>query len=87
MMKVLVKFVVAAAVVASGYAFADADDTKWIAKCVKDNKGEGAKEEVVFKYCQCMNDKMSSDETKSISEWEKSHPKEMTECEKKSGWK
>ncbi|HIJ80955.1 MAG TPA: hypothetical protein HPP76_04545 [Desulfuromonadales bacterium] len=72
---------------ANGLAFADADDTKWIVQCIKDNKNEGAKEEVVYKYCQCMNDKMDSNETKSISQWEKTHPQEMKECEKKSGWK
>ena len=72
---------------ASSPAFADADDVKWIAKCIKDNKNEGAKEEVVFKYCECMNNKMDSNETQSISTWEKSHPKEMKECEKAAGWK
>ncbi|MCG6552353.1 MAG: hypothetical protein L7F77_08500 [Candidatus Magnetominusculus sp. LBB02] len=71
----------------SSFAFADADDTKWIAQCIKDNKKEGAKEEVVYKYCECMNNKMSNDETKSITQWEKSHPKEMKECEKEAGWK
>jgi len=71
----------------SGIAFADADDAKWIKKCVNDNKGEGASKEVVLAYCTCMNDKMDSNETKSISEWEKTHPKEMKACEKESGWK
>jgi hypothetical protein len=70
-----------------GAAFADADDTKWIAQCIKDNKDEGAKEEVVYKYCECMNGKMDSNETKSISQWEKTHPDEMKACSKKAGWK
>ncbi len=52
-------------------AMADADDDKWIAKCVKDNKDEGAKESVVLKYCTCMNDKMDKSETASITTWEK----------------
>jgi hypothetical protein len=64
-----------------------ADDAKWIAQCVKDNKDEGATEAVVKKFCACMNDKMDDKEMKSISEWEKSHKKEMKECEKVSGWK
>ena len=51
----------------SGVAVADADDKKWIAQCIKDNKNEGAKEEVVYKYCDCMNDQMSSAETRSIN--------------------
>ncbi|MBF0473386.1 MAG: hypothetical protein HQK91_12045 [Nitrospirae bacterium] len=71
----------------STQVFADADDMKWITQCMKDNMNEGAKEDVVFKYCQCMNNKMDSNETKSISQWEKSHPNEMKDCEKQSGWK
>jgi len=68
-------------------AFADADDLKWIAKCMKDNAGEGASEEVVHKYCACMNDKMDSNETQSITTWEKSHPTERAACDKEAGWK
>jgi hypothetical protein len=85
--KITVMLLLVAFALMSGLAFGDADDTKWIAKCIKDNKNEGAKEEVVYKYCECMNSKMDSNETQSISQWEKSHPKEMKECEKKSGWK
>ena len=68
-------------------ARADADDAAWIKKCVADNAKEGASAEVVASYCSCMNGKMSSNETLSITAWEKSHPKEMAECEKESGWK
>ena len=63
------------------------DDKKWIDKCVKDNKDEGAKASVVRAYCACMNEKMDDNETLSISAWEKKNPKAMKECEKKSGWK
>jgi hypothetical protein len=71
----------------SNVAFADADDAKWIAQCVKDNKDEGAKESVVKKFCICMNNKMGDNEVKSISEWEKTNKKEMQACEKEAGWK
>lgn len=64
-----------------------ADDVKWIAQCLKDNKGEGAKEEVVYKYCECMNNKMDDNETRSITQWEKANPKAAEECSKKAGWK
>ena len=77
----------AAALLLSGQALADADDVKWINKCIADNQGEGAKASVVRKYCECMNDKMDSNETQSISQWEKTHPKEMKDCETKAGWK
>lgn len=65
---------------------ATTDDVKWINQCVKDNKG-GASESVVLKYCTCMNNKMSDDETQSITQWEKSHPKERAACDKEAGWK
>jgi len=76
-----------ASILASGGAFAGSDDVKWITQCIKDNKNEGAKEEVVYKYCQCMNDKMDDNETRSITQWEKANPKAAAECDKKAGWK
>lgn len=76
-----------AAIGASAPAYADADDAAWIKKCVADNKREGATPEVVAAYCSCMDGKMSSDETQSITAWEKTHPEEMAACDKESGWK
>jgi hypothetical protein len=91
----IMKAVLALAVVlsVSGFAatttpaLADADDAAWIKKCVSDNKREGATPEVVAAYCSCMNGKMSSNETLSITAWEKTHPAEMAACDKESGWK
>ena len=68
-------------------AFADADDAKWVAQCVKDNKDEKASVEVITKYCTCMNNKMSSNETQSITQWEKTHVAERQACDKESGWR
>lgn len=68
-------------------ALADADDAAWIKKCVADNKNEGAKDTVIAAYCACMNGKMSSSETLSVSAWEKKHPDEMAACSKEAGWK
>ena len=64
----------------------NADDVKWINQCIDDNKG-GATQEIVRKYCICMNEKMSDNETKSITEWEKTHPAERAACDRASGWK
>jgi hypothetical protein len=83
----IVAFVGLAMAGASAPAYADADDAAWIKKCVNDNKREGATPEVVAAYCSCMNGKMSSNETQSITAWEKSHPAEMAACDKESGWK
>jgi hypothetical protein len=34
-----------------------------------------------------MNEKMSGNETRSITQWEKSHPRARKDCEAKAGWK
>jgi hypothetical protein len=65
---------------------ATADDKKWIDQCVSDNKG-GAADDVLLKYCTCMNNKMSDTETQSITQWEKAHTAERAACDKEAGWK
>ena len=77
---------------ASSYAVkpalaATTDDVKWINQCVEDNKNEGAKKEVVLKYCTCMNNKMDDNESRSITQWEKTHKKEQAACSKEAGWR
>jgi hypothetical protein len=87
--KGLALLISAAALMASTGAFADTteDDVTWINQCIADNKKEGATEDVVRKYCVCMNNAMADSETKSISEWEKTHPDEVKACDKEAGWK
>ncbi|MBF0520268.1 MAG: hypothetical protein HQK92_11150 [Nitrospirae bacterium] len=70
-----------------GQAFAATDSTDRIAQCIKDNKDEGEKAEIVYKYCECMSRKIGTNETQSIDQWEKSHSKEEKECDDESGWK
>ena len=65
---------------------ATTDDVKWINQCVADNKGDAAVE-VVLKYCTCMNNKMSDNETQSITTWEKTHVAERKACDKEAGWR
>ncbi len=80
-------FVVAALAVAGNAAFAaTTDDVKWINQCVADNRG-GAAAEVVLKYCTSMNNKMSDNETQSITQWEKTHVAERKACDREAGWK
>lgn len=64
----------------------NADDVKWINQCVADNKRQGASQEVVRKYCICMNDKMDDNEKLSITQWEKKNPDAQKACDKESGW-
>jgi hypothetical protein len=85
----VVLMLLAASLVASPAAFADTteDDVTWVNQCIADNKREGATEDVVRKYCVCMNNAMGDEETKSVSEWEKSHPDETKKCDAEAGWK
>ena len=80
-------FALAAVCCSANAAFAaTTDDVKWINQCVNDNRG-GASREVVLKYCTCMNNKMSDNETQSITQWEKSHVAERKACDAEAGWR
>ena len=84
-----VALLLAASAFASNSAFAqrmNADDVKWINQCIQDNKG-GASDAIIRKYCICMNEKMDNNETRTITEWEKSNPRARAACDKESGWK
>jgi hypothetical protein len=67
-------------------ASANADDAAWIKRCVSDNSDQHQSDATIATYCSCMNEKMSSDETLSITAWEKSHPAEQEACSKEAGW-
>jgi hypothetical protein len=77
----------AAALVSFGAAQAQtADDKKWVAQCLADNADAKVAPAVVEKYCVCMNDKMSDNETRTITQWEKANPNARAACEKAAGW-
>lgn len=88
MQKIFAAALLGAVVFAAGAASAQtADDKKWVTQCLKDNAEAKVSQDVVLKYCVCMNDKMDDNETRSISQWEKANPKIMAACEKAAGWK
>jgi hypothetical protein len=68
-------------------AFANADDDAWIKRCVSDNQDQGQSTETIYAYCACMNEKMPSSETRSVTAWEKTHKAEAEACSTKAGWK
>ena len=76
----------AGTVLLSGAARADYDDKIWIAQCVRDNAGAEVGTSVLFKYCKCMTDRMDDEETKSVTEWEFTHPDEKAACRIKAKW-
>jgi hypothetical protein len=79
--------VIAASFGASPAAAQTTDDVNWINRCVSDNKDEGQTNAVLVSYCTCMNNRMSSSETRSITAWEKSNPQAVEACAKTAGWK
>lgn len=71
----------------SAFAQQNADDVKWIKECVEDNQDEGQSAPVILAYCTCMNNRMSSSETRSITQWEKSNPRAVEACARQAGWR
>jgi hypothetical protein len=87
MKRMAVVLVLLASLMASSIAYADANELKWIARCLQDNADAKAPTAVVIKYCTCMTDKMDKKETQSVTQWEKTHPTERAACDLESGWK
>ena len=87
-MKLKAALVLAAFVVAGpAYAQMTTDDLKWVNQCLRDNRDAGVSQEIVRKYCVCMNNKMDNNETRSITEWEKANPRARAACDRESGWR
>lgn len=77
----------AGSVVAATAVFAEsADDRKWINQCLRDNRDAKVAASIVNAYCTCMNSKMSDNETRSITQWEKANPNARKDCDRQSGW-
>jgi hypothetical protein len=51
-----------------------------------DNKEAKVSIAVVTDYCTSMNNKMSDDETRSISTWEVANPDARKACEHEADW-
>jgi len=86
-MRSLLACFVMAFILLSGSAFADVYDDLWIRQCISDNQDQGQTSETIRVYCTCMNDKMSNEEARSITTWEKTHPEEMAYCANLAGWR
>ena len=86
MKPLLLAMLAAGCLFGSTAARANADDAKWIARCVSDNKDEKGSVDVIVKYCTCMDNKMPDSETRTITQWEKTHVAERKACDRESGW-
>ncbi|MBF0399518.1 MAG: hypothetical protein HQL90_01980 [Magnetococcales bacterium] len=58
-----------------------------VAQCIRDNADARVRPSVVRRYCICMDEKMSVHDRRSITEWERHHPRAVAECERISGWR
>jgi len=85
---VAILLVVCGAIIPASAQQMNSDDLKWINQCIQDNRGEpGGTAAIVRAYCVCMNEKMDSNETRSVTQWEKANPGARQACERTSGWK
>jgi hypothetical protein len=63
-----------------------AEDRRWINQCIRDNADEGPSRRVVAAYCNCMVNRMSDNETRSVTQWERANPRVRRECSRQAGW-
>jgi hypothetical protein len=86
-MKLLIAAATLAALALNGAAQAQtADDKRWVNQCLRDNSDAKVAASIVRTYCECMNDKMDDNETRSITVWERANPNAKRACEQQSGW-
>lgn len=86
-MKVVTVVVVLSFLVVPVQAAQGADGLKdRVGQCEMDNEGAKVPPDVIRAYCLCMSGKMGGAEAVSITEWEKTRPKEREECDQESGW-
>jgi hypothetical protein len=64
----------------------ETDDVKWVNQCVSDSAGYNVSQQVKIMYCTCMVSKMSDNETRSVTQWEKANPRTRDDCAKRAGW-
>ncbi len=88
-MKLLLgSFALLASLAVAAPALAAPDDAAWVARCVSDNASAKVDVAIISKYCTCMNNEMDSNESRSVSTWEKTSEGKvaMAKCDKESGW-
>jgi len=79
---------IAAGTLIAGNAVAQrqTDDVRWVNQCVRDSAGYNVSEQVKIMYCTCMVAKMSDNETRSVTQWERANPQARDDCARRAGW-
>jgi hypothetical protein len=62
------------------------DDVKWVNQCVRDSASYPVSQQVKVMYCTCMVSKMSDNETRSVTQWERANPGARDDCARRAGW-
>jgi len=62
------------------------DDVKWVNQCVRDSASYAVSQQVKIMYCTCMVSKMSDNETRSVTQWERANPAARDDCARRAGW-
>jgi hypothetical protein len=71
----------------AGSAWAQStDDVKWVNQCVRDSASYAVSQQVKIMYCTCMVSKMSDNETRSVTQWERANPAARDDCARRAGW-
>lgn len=76
----------AGALFAGGAVAQQTDDVRWVNQCVRDSAGYPVSEQVKIMYCTCMVGKMSNNETRSVTQWERANPVARDDCARRAGW-
>ena len=76
----------ACCLIAGGAAAQTSDDVKWVNQCVRDSASYNVSEQVKIMYCTCMVSKMSDNETRSVTQWERANPRARDDCARRAGW-
>ncbi len=73
-------------IASSATAQRQTDDVRWVNQCVRDSASYPVSEQVKVMYCTCMVGKMSNNETRSVTQWERANPVARDDCAKRAGW-
>ena len=76
----------ATCLIGGGAAAQSTDDVKWVNQCVRDSASYPVSQQVKIMYCTCMVSKMSDNETRSVTQWERANPAARDDCARRAGW-
>ena len=86
MKSAIITFSFVGCLIASSATAQSTDDIKWVNQCVRDSASYAVSQQVKIMYCTCMVSKMSDNETRSVTQWERANPAARDDCARRAGW-